>query len=91
MMRGTLFKLASLLLLGACATTQPAIRTQIIEKPVVITQKCVKAGDIPPIPRSLAQEEKPSDLETALSTALSKISEWVRYGNKADEILKNCK
>lgn len=90
-MRGTLFKLAPLLLLGACATTQPAIRTQIVEKPVVITQKCVKVEDVPSRPRPLAQEAKPSDLETALSTALAKISEWTRYGNKTDEIMKNCK
>jgi hypothetical protein len=90
-MRGIICKLAPLLLLAGCATTQPAIRTQIVEKPVIQVQKCIKAGDVPVRPRPLSQEVKPSDLETALSVALAKISEWTRYGNKTDEIIKNCK
>lgn len=90
-MRGIICKLAPLLLLAGCATTQPAIRTQIVEKPVIQVQKCIKAEDVPTRPRPLAQEAKPSDLETALSIALAKISEWTRYGNKIDEIIKNCK
>lgn len=87
-MRGILF---SALLLAGCATTQPAIRTQIVEKPVIQVQKCVRAGDVPVRPRPLFQGVKPSDLETALAAALAKISEWTRYGNKTDEIIKNCK
>lgn len=90
-MRGIICKLAPLLLLAGCATTQPAIRTQIVEKPVIQVEKCVKAEDVPSRPRPLSQEAKPSDLETALSVALAKISEWTRYGNKTDEILKNCR
>lgn len=89
-MRGIICKLAPLLLLAGCATTQPAIRTQIVEKPVIQVEKCVKAKDVPSRPRPLAQEAKPSDLETALSIALAKISEWTRYGNKTAEIIKNC-
>jgi PBP1b-binding outer membrane lipoprotein LpoB len=86
MMRGIIF---SALLLAGCATTQPAIRTQIVEKPVIQVEKCVKAKDVPARPRPL-NEVKPTDLETALSIALAKISEWTRYGNKTDEVLKNC-
>lgn len=86
-MRGILF---SFLLLAGCATTQPAIRTQIVEKPVIQVEKCVKAEDVPVRPRPLS-EAKPVDLETALSIALAKISEWTRYGNKADEVLTNCR
>lgn len=90
-MRGIICKLLPLVMLAGCSTTQPAIRTQIVEKPVIQVQKCVKAEDVPSRPRPLAQEVKPSDLETALSVALAKISEWTRYGNKTDEIMKNCK
>lgn len=86
-MRGILF---SALLLAGCATTQPAIRTQIVEKTVIQVQKCVKAEDVPVRPRPLS-EAKPNDLEAALSIALTKISEWTRYGNKADEVLTNCR
>lgn len=86
-MRGIIF---SVLLLAGCATTQPAIRTQIVEKPVIQIEKCVKAEDVPVRPRPLS-ESKPNDLEAALSIALVKISEWTRYGNKADEVLRNCR
>lgn len=86
-MRGILF---SALLLAGCTTTQPAIRTQIVEKPVIQVQKCVKAEDVPVRPRPLSEAD-PVDLETALSIALAKISEWTRYGNKADEVLMNCR
>lgn len=87
-MRGILF--SPLLLLTGCATTS-AIHTQIVEKPVVLTQSCVLEKDIPIRPEKLSKGPAPNDLESALSLALSKISEWSRYGDKAGEILANCK
>jgi hypothetical protein len=89
-MRGILYKLLPILLVSGCMTAQPGIRTEIVEKPVIQVQKCIKISDVPVRPRPLKDEPKPSDLESALSTALVKISEWTRYGNKTDEIIKNC-
>ena len=86
-MRGVFF---SLLLLTGCTTVERGVKTQIVEKPVLITQKCVKTENIPTRPRPLS-DSQPTDLESAFSLSLSKISEWIRYGNKADEIFKNCK
>lgn len=85
-----LYKLLPLLLLAGCATMEPGIRTQIVEKPVILVEKCVKAEDVPTRPRPLSQEKMPDDLESALTTALSKISEWTRFGNQTNEVLKNC-
>ncbi len=89
-MRGVIFKLAPLLLLGACATTQPGIRTVMVDRPVVQVEHCVKKEDVPARPSALNSGPAPSNLEQALSLALAKLSEWTRYGHRTDEILRAC-
>lgn len=86
-MRGIGFSL--LLALTACAST-PAIKTVMVDRPIPIVQKCVKASDIPVRPKTLKEEGLPLDLEKALSIALAKISEWTRYGHQTDTILSGC-
>lgn len=88
--RLTALKLAPLLLLGACATTQPGIRTVMVDRPVIQVEHCVKKEDVPTRPATLNSGPTPSNLEQALSLALAKISEWTRYGNRTDEILRAC-
>lgn len=89
-MLGRSFKIiVGALLLASCATTKdPGIKVEYIEKPVIQVQSCVKASDVPDRPARLASP--PDNLERALSLALAKVSEWTRYGNKADVILKGC-
>lgn len=89
-MRGIIFKLTPLLLLGACATTQPGIRTVMVDRPVVQVEHCVRQEDVPARPATLNSGPTPSNLEQALSLALAKISEWTRYGNRTGEILRAC-
>jgi len=88
-MRGTIFKLLPILLVAGCATT-PGIRTIMVDKPVIKVEKCIRTEDIPVRPTPLHSEAVPSDLETALSKTLAKISEWTQYGNKADPLFKKC-
>jgi hypothetical protein len=85
-MRGIIF---SCLLLAGCAG-QTGIQTQIVEKPVIHTEKCVKAEEIPATPARLSDEAAPDNVETALAKALAKLSEWTRYGHVTDQILKKC-
>lgn len=89
-MRGAIFKLMPLLLLAGCASTQPGIRTIMVDRPVVQVEHCVNKEDVPARPAPLNTGPPPSDLEQALSVALAKISEWTRYGNRTDEILRAC-
>jgi hypothetical protein len=89
-MRGVIFKLMPLLFLAGCASTQPGIRTVMVDRPVVQVEHCVNKEDVPARPASLNTGPAPSDLEQALSVALAKISEWTRYGNRTDEILRAC-
>lgn len=89
-MRGAIFKLTPILLLGACSATQPGIRTVLVDRPVVQVEHCLNREDVPSRPAPLNTEPIPSDLEQALSVALAKISEWTRYGNTTDEILRAC-
>lgn len=89
MMRGIAFKLLPVVLLASCATT-PGIKTVLVDRPVIKVEKCIKKEDVPQRPEDLKRTPMPKDLETALSVAIAKISEWTRYGNKTDEIMKNC-
>lgn len=79
-----------LLLLAACSTPQRGIEVRTVSVPVVSTEKCIKKGDIPDRPKSLASEGLPPDTETALARALAKVSEWTRFGNKVDIIVSAC-
>lgn len=89
-MRGVSYSLLTLLL-AACATTrEPGIKVEYVDKPVIVEQKCVKGKDIPSLPGRLSSTAIPSNVETALAVALAKVSEWTRYGNKTDAILKSC-
>jgi len=75
----------------ACTTAgPPGIKVEYVDKPVLVETKCVKAKDIPSRPGPLSASAIPSNIETALSVALAKVSEWTRYGNKTDVILKSC-
>jgi len=78
-----------LLLLSACATHQtPGIKVEYVEKPVIVQKACLQSKDIPIVPNRLGAA--PTNIETALATALAKVSEWMRYGNRADPIMKSC-
>lgn len=88
-MLGRSFKWLLPLCLAACSTpSTPGIKVEYIDRPVVQVQPCVKASDVPTRPSRLASP--PDNLERALSLALAKVSEWTRYGNKSDVILKGC-
>lgn len=77
------------LALAACTTTREGgIKVEYVEKPVIQVQPCVKAADVPERPARLSSP--PDNIERALAVALAKVSEWTRYGNKADVILKGC-
>jgi hypothetical protein len=89
-MRGLVFSLLFLVTISGCAKPSPAIRTQIVEKPVIQVQKCIAEEDTPVRPEPLAETPVPFDLETALSLALAKIADWTRYGNKTETAIKNC-
>jgi len=79
------------LLLIACTTpSTPGIKVEYVDKPVLVETKCVKPKDIPSRPGPLAASAIPSNVESALSVALAKVSEWTRYGNRTDAILKSC-
>lgn len=77
----------SLLLLAGCATT-PGIKVVHDQVPVITTKACINTADIPKEPSGLGQA--PDDIEKALATALAKVSEWSRYGEKADIALRGC-
>lgn len=93
-MLGTRFKsiLFSLipfaLLLGCGERPEPGIKIQYVDRPVVTVEKCIKKEDVPTRPDKLGGT--PSDLEQALSLALAKVSEFTRYANKTEIIMKNC-
>lgn len=85
-MRGLVFSLV--FLLAACMP-KPGIEIRTVEKPVLVIEKCIKKEDAPVLPSPL-QKPIPSDLETALSVALAKVSEWTRYGAEASTIINGC-
>lgn len=88
-MHGISFKILPwLLLLSACATPTQGIKVEYVDRPVITETKCVKVKDIPAVPKKLGAA--PTNLETALAISLAKVSEWLRYGNKTDAILKSC-
>lgn len=89
-MRGTLSSIFLSLLLVGCAHTQPGIKIQTVEVPVIHTQKCIKKEDIPAKPASLSKTTMPSNISDVARLALAKVSEWTRYGNKADLVFKAC-
>ena len=90
-MRGLSYKLLLLPLLLVGCTPGVGIKTQIVTRPVLLTEKCIKKEDIPTLPKPLHDTAIPSDLETALSLTLAKISEWAEYGHQADTVIQNCK
>ena len=93
-MHGLKCKLVFLLLpltLMACATRgEPGIKVEYVDRPVIQEVPCVKAKDVPTRPAPLKDTALPSNVEAALSVALARISQWTRYGNKADAILTSC-
>ena len=79
------------LTLMACTTgKEPGIRVEYVDRPVIQQVPCVSSKDIPKRPGTLASTTLPKNVEAALSVALARISEWTRYGNKADAILGAC-
>lgn len=90
-MRGISFKLlGGLLLLAGCAHAPSGIQVQYVDRPVIQVQKCIKATEVPQRPASLKSGPVATNLEQALSLALAKVSEWTRYGDKADVVLSGC-
>lgn len=89
-MRSIVFKLIPLLILAGCVKPGVGIRTEIVEVPVIQVEHCVSPEDIPVRPSPLQSGRRPTDLETALSLALAKLSEWVRYGNQTEVVLRGC-
>ena len=89
-MRGISFKMLPwLLLLSACATHQtPGIKVEYVDKPVIVQKSCLEPKDIPTRPARLGSP--PANLETALAVVMAKVSEWTRYGNRADPALQSC-
>lgn len=88
-MRGKLLSsLIGMALLSGCATTQPGIKIERVEVPVVVTEKCITKEQVPTVPSNLGP--LPADLEKALAVALAKVSEWTRYGHKTDVVLTGC-
>jgi len=81
-------RLLILLLLAGCSHT--GIRTQFVDRPVLKVEKCIKKGDIPVQPKKLSEEGMPLDLEGLAAAALAKVSEWTRYGGKADILFSGC-
>lgn len=79
-----------LLLVSACAKPEAGIRVEYVDRPVITETSCVKAKDVPKTPGPLSGAAMPKNTETALSVAMAKVSEWTRYGNKADAILTAC-
>lgn len=91
-MRGLFFKLFIWLMpltLVGCSQPQ-GIHIEQVKVPVVKVEKCVKQSDIPKQPQPLHAKPAPNEIEGALSLALAKISEWVRYGHQVDPIMKGC-
>lgn len=79
------------LALSACATAKdPAYKVEYVDRPVIQQKACLSPSDVPSRPAPLGSSAIPTNLERALSVALAKVSEWTRYGNKADVIMKTC-
>jgi len=89
-MRGVKCSLIALALAGCATTRTPGIKVEYVDRPVITETKCVKTKDIPTKPGSLSASGIPENVERALSLAMAKVSEWTRYGNKADTILRGC-
>lgn len=87
-MRSILYKLLPFTLLFACSHTEPGVKIEYVDRPVITVEKCIKKEDVPTRPSKLGGT--PSDLEQALSLALAKVSEWTRYGNKTEIVISNC-
>ncbi len=78
-----------ILLAAACSTTQRGVEIRTDEVPVIRTEKCVKASDLPVRPSRLAPP-RPKNASRALDLAVSKVLSWERYGGEADTLLKGC-
>ncbi len=91
-MRGSVFNLLiGLSLLTACGPRpEPGIKVEYIDRPVIQQKSCIQPTDIPKRPGSLSSVAVPSNLEKALDVAMAKVSEWIRYGNRADAIMSAC-
>lgn len=89
MMRGILFSLLVGLSLCGC-TTNAGIKTVFVDRPVITVEKCIKKEDVPVRPQALKDGPHPTTLDQALGFAEAKVSEWTRYGDKTDVIVKGC-
>lgn len=89
-MPGLKCSIALLILLSACAKPEQGIRVEYVDRPVITETSCVKAKDVPSRPGPLSSSATPKNLESALSVALAKVSEWTRYGGRANAILTSC-
>lgn len=77
-------------LLSSCATPPPpAVQVRKVEVPVLRTEKCIEAKDIPAKPAGLPKP-RPKAIGSALDIAVAKVLELLSYANKADALLRGC-
>lgn len=88
-MKKNLVALALLVTLAACSTPQPGIEVRTVEVPVIRTQKCLDAANVPQRPAKL-QSPRPPNASRALDLAVSKVMQWERYGGEAHVLLNGC-
>jgi hypothetical protein len=79
-----------LALLAGCQTPQPRVIEKVVTQPVVVERPvpCIKDTDIPLLPAPLV--DAPATANAALSLALAKLDEYVKYGAGSQSIMRNC-
>lgn len=80
---------AAMLLVSACATSQPGIEVRTVEVPVETQKPC--PGTVPQRPAKI--EPLADTAEAALAQALAKLAEWSapgKYGDQAEAYFRAC-
>lgn len=80
--------LFALTMLAACASTTPAVRTEIVEVATPVPVACVAAKDIPNEPGRLGK--LPLDARAALDLTAAKLIEVRLYGRTLAALLIAC-
>lgn len=81
---------AMLLLVAGCQTPPTRVVEKIVTQPVVVERPvpCIKDTDIPLLPTPLGS--LPGGANAALSLALAKLDEYVKYGDGSQSMLQTC-
>lgn len=80
--------LVPVLLLAACAHSEPAVDVRTVEVPVIRVDKCVATKDIPARPAPLPK--RPKSISAAVDLLLAKVRSWELWGDKVDPLLRGC-